>query len=102
MRFFIKASVIAGMFIAASAYAADPMSGNIENGKNIYMNGKGDTVPACFTCHAEDGMGDDFMGTPAFKLNKSCGSITPFSNKVFKSLLEALVICVLASASGAS
>ena len=45
---------------------------------------------------------DDFMGTPAFKLNKSCGSITPFSNKVFKSLLEALVICVLASASGAS
>ena len=37
--------------------------GNLENGKNIFMNGKND-VPACKTCHGETGLGDDNMGTP--------------------------------------
>jgi len=36
---------------------------NIENGKNIYFNGKGD-VPACASCHGQEGLGDDAMGTP--------------------------------------
>ncbi len=36
---------------------------NLENGKNIYFNGKGD-VPACASCHGQEGLGDDAMGTP--------------------------------------
>lgn len=48
----------------ANASAQYPKgNGNIENGKKIYFNGKGD-VPACSSCHGQDGMGDDNMGTP--------------------------------------
>lgn len=37
--------------------------GDLEKGKDIFNNGKGD-VPACKTCHGEKGLGDDAMGTP--------------------------------------
>jgi len=37
--------------------------GNLENGKKIFADGKGD-VPACTTCHGPDGLGEDTMGTP--------------------------------------
>ena len=37
--------------------------GNLENGKAIFNNGKGD-VPACTSCHGPEGLGDDAMGTP--------------------------------------
>jgi len=37
--------------------------GNLENGKKIFENGKGD-VPACLSCHGNEGLGDDNMGTP--------------------------------------
>jgi len=48
----------------ASAGAMYPKGkGNVENGKSIYMNGKG-SVPACSSCHGADGYGDDNMGTP--------------------------------------
>ena len=65
-------SVIAGLFAASAAFASgtgypahdSDYPGNIENGKKIFMEGKGDVVPACFTCHGEGGMGDDSMGTP--------------------------------------
>ena len=63
MRFIIKASAVASLFAASAAFATGANQGNIENGKNIFMNGKGD-VPACVSCHGPDGMGDDAMGTP--------------------------------------
>jgi len=37
--------------------------GDVSNGQAIFENGKGD-VPACKTCHGDDGSGDDNMGTP--------------------------------------
>ncbi len=39
-------------------------NGDIANGENIFKNGKGDTVPACVTCHGETGTGNDDLGTP--------------------------------------
>lgn len=63
MHFIIKASAVATLFAASAAFASGASQGNIENGKNIYMNGKGD-VPACNSCHGQDAMGDDAMGTP--------------------------------------
>jgi len=57
-------SMFASLFVASAAFASGVHMGNIENGKKIFMEGKGDTVPACFTCHGEEGMGDDAMGTP--------------------------------------
>jgi cytochrome c553 len=63
MHFITKASAVATLFAASAAFASGGNQGNIENGKNIFMNGKGD-VPACNSCHGQDGMGDDAMGTP--------------------------------------
>lgn len=63
MHFIIKASVVASLFAASAAFASVGSNANIENGKNIYTNGKGD-VPACNSCHGQDAMGDDAMGTP--------------------------------------
>jgi len=40
------------------------VTANITNGKNIYENGKGDSVPACATCHGDKAMGNDAMGSP--------------------------------------
>ncbi|NOX43602.1 MAG: c-type cytochrome [Gammaproteobacteria bacterium] len=39
------------------------MPGNAANGEQIFKSGKGD-VPACISCHGEEGLGDDAMGTP--------------------------------------
>ncbi len=64
MHFTIKASAVATTLFAASvAFAGAGSQGNIEKGKDIFMNGKGD-VPACTSCHGMDAMGDDAMGTP--------------------------------------
>ena len=66
MHFITKASVIATLFAASVAFASEEghgHHGNIENGKKIFMNGKGD-VPACNSCHGMDALGDDAMGTP--------------------------------------
>ena len=63
MHFIIKASAVAALFTASAAFASGSNHGNIESGKDIYMNGKGD-VPACNSCHGQDAMGDDAMGTP--------------------------------------
>jgi cytochrome c553 len=62
MHFIMKVSAVATLFAASAAFASGG-HGNIENGKNIFMNGKGD-VPACNSCHADDAMGSDAMGTP--------------------------------------
>lgn len=59
---------------AASEEAAPPststgmesvkgMVANLANGKKIYNEGKGE-APACSSCHGEQGLGDDNMGTP--------------------------------------
>ena len=39
------------------------MPGDVANGESIFKNGKGD-VPACTSCHGQEGLGDDAMGTP--------------------------------------
>lgn len=64
MHFIIRASVAASLFVATAALASGGPQGDTENGKNIFMNGKGDTVPACTSCHGENGLGNDAMGTP--------------------------------------
>lgn len=46
---------------ASSVFAG--ITANLENGKNIFNNGKGD-VPACNSCHGPQGMGDDNTGAP--------------------------------------
>jgi cytochrome c553 len=59
-----SASVIATLFAVSTAFASGGShGGDVENGKNIYMNGKGD-VPACNSCHGQEALGDDAMGTP--------------------------------------
>ena len=40
------------------------VTANPANGKNIFENGKGDSVPACATCHGDKAMGNDDMGSP--------------------------------------
>ena len=51
---------------SGSSFADDaPVTANITNGKNIFKNGKPAAgVPACSTCHGENAMGNDDMGTP--------------------------------------
>lgn len=61
-RLITKASVLAAVFATSSVFASGH-AGDIANGKNIFMNGKGD-VPACTSCHGQNAMGDDAMGTP--------------------------------------
>ena len=71
MRRFISAASSAALVIAvivpSIAFASSPMypkgKGNIAAGKAIFENGKG-SVPACTSCHGEDGNGNDDMGTP--------------------------------------
>lgn len=60
-----SASVVAlAMAMAPAAYASGKASGvDLNNGKAIFENGKGD-VPACNSCHGAQGLGDDNMGTP--------------------------------------
>ena len=62
-----KAVAILAMVSASSAFASDVIPynqlGNLDNGKKIFTEGKND-VPACTSCHGEDAMGDDAMGTP--------------------------------------
>ncbi|WP_455199653.1 c-type cytochrome [Kaarinaea lacus] len=52
---------VSGSFASESVSFSD--FGNLENGKTIFTAGKGD-VPACTSCHGNEGLGDDAMGTP--------------------------------------
>jgi len=70
MRRFISAASSAALVVAvivpsiAFASAMYPKGkGNIAAGKAIFENGKG-SVPACSSCHGEDGMGSDDLGAP--------------------------------------
>jgi cytochrome c553 len=63
------AALLAGVTVMFSghAFAVGAMGGiegNLDNGKKIYLEGKGDVVPACITCHGEKALGEDSMGTP--------------------------------------
>ena len=52
-------------FSSASFAEAGEVTVNVTNGKNIYENGKPDAgVPACATCHGDQAMGMDAMGSP--------------------------------------
>ncbi len=48
----------------AAAMASEEGLGNVENGRHIYQNGKGEDVPACASCHGAGGLGSEDMGTP--------------------------------------
>ena len=59
-------AIVAGAMIPSIAMSSPQYpkgQGDVAAGKNIFFNGKGD-VPACSSCHGQDGMGDDGMGTP--------------------------------------
>lgn len=55
------------MVSSAAVFASEGVTyaelGNLESGKQIFEQGKGD-VPACTSCHGPEGLGDDAMGTP--------------------------------------
>ena len=51
-------------FSGASFAEEGAVTANVTNGKNIFENGKGDSVPACATCHGDKAMGNDAMGSP--------------------------------------
>ncbi len=51
-------------FSALAMELPDSPGANIANGMKIFNEGKGDTVPACMTCHGAGGWGLDAMGAP--------------------------------------
>ncbi|TLS66446.1 c-type cytochrome [Mariprofundus erugo] len=51
-------------FAAPTAASAEETIGNVDNGRLIFQNGKGDNVPACQGCHGIDGNGNDEVGSP--------------------------------------
>jgi len=55
---------IAACFVAPATVSAEEALGNVDRGRMIYQSGKGDDVPACAGCHAEDGLGSDDVGSP--------------------------------------
>ncbi|HHM05827.1 MAG TPA: c-type cytochrome [Gammaproteobacteria bacterium] len=61
------AVVVGGMVASNGAYASDAYyakgDGNAANGEKIFREGKG-SVPACASCHGEDGSGSDDLATP--------------------------------------
>jgi cytochrome c553 len=63
----VSAAALVAVMLASSvsAQAAEPAGfGNVANGRKIFTQGKGDAVPACASCHGDDGLGSDDMGTP--------------------------------------
>lgn len=57
-------TIMSSASVLASGGVSYSDLGNLDNGKKIFMNGKGDAVPACIGCHGNEGLGDDNMGTP--------------------------------------
>ncbi|MCC6207085.1 MAG: c-type cytochrome [Gammaproteobacteria bacterium] len=64
-RVTVLAAVISGvaLVLAIPQVFAAEVAANLSNGEKIFKEGKG-SVPACTSCHGEDGMGNDMMGTP--------------------------------------
>jgi len=77
-----RITMLASMLFGATAIMAgsiagadDIQGGDLANGKKIFTEGKG-SVPACISCHGDDGMGNDMMGTP-----RLAGQIVQFLRK---------------------
>jgi len=77
-------STLASVMIGAAIWMAGPQAqaagghaaaASLASGKTIFTQGKGD-VPACNSCHGENGMGNDAMGTP-----RLAGQISQFIKK---------------------
>src|ERR1019366_8252632 len=62
----LMAGVVVVLFFSALAHAEDAglPGGVVANGMKIFNEGKGDSVPACMTCHGAGGWGLDAMGAP--------------------------------------
>ena len=74
---------VAALAVGSSAYAtAGHTKADVANGKKIFTEGKG-SVPACTSCHMEDGMGNDMMGTPLL-----AGQIPQFIRKQLQDFAE--------------
>ena len=64
-----RVTILAAVFTGVALVLAIPqvfaaeVSADLTNGEKIFKEGKG-SVPACTSCHGEDGMGNDMMGTP--------------------------------------
>ena len=59
-----RTSMVVSIFGAIAVMtAATVNAADLANGEKIFKEGKG-SVPACLTCHGDDGMGNDMMGTP--------------------------------------
>jgi cytochrome c553 len=74
-RVTILAVVFTGVALVLAipqVFAAEEAAANVKNGEKIFKEGKG-SVPACMSCHGEDGLGNDMMGTP-----RLAGQITQF------------------------
>ena len=56
--------MVFGFGVLAHAEDVGYPGADIANGKKIFNEGKGDTVPACMTCHGAGGWGLDAMGAP--------------------------------------
>ena len=61
--FFAMIALLASTTATVFAEEAGKVTANATNGQNIFTNGK-DGVPACMSCHGENAMGMDAMGTP--------------------------------------
>jgi cytochrome c553 len=64
-----RVTILAAAFTGVALILAIPqvmaaeVTANVKNGEKIFKEGKG-SVPACMSCHGEDGLGNDMMGTP--------------------------------------
>ena len=56
-------AVLSGPVSAELETAVALKNADVNNGKKIFFEGKGD-VPACSSCHGQKGLGNDAMGTP--------------------------------------
>ncbi len=56
---------VAMLAFSGVSFAEGAITANVSNGKKIYENGKPEAnVLACVTCHGENAMGNDAMGSP--------------------------------------
>ncbi|MDQ6976168.1 MAG: c-type cytochrome [Mariprofundaceae bacterium] len=97
------ACAMATVYPALASASAHEGMGNVDNGRKIFQEGKGDAVPACQSCHGMDGLGNDDMGTPRlayqvdtyvlkqlkdFAADKRTDNTMSVMNDIAKSLLE--------------
>jgi len=60
---YVSVPLFLAMLALSGTVFAEGVTASIANGKNIYTNGK-EGAPACMTCHGENAMGMDAMGSP--------------------------------------